>query len=295
MKPQISIQGISSAAELPKENTPSARPIVIEPRSSWAPLDLSELWEYRDLLYFLIWRDLKARYRQTALGPFWIVLQPIISMALYTILFGYIAKLPSDGIPYSVFSYVGLMPWGFFASSLTNGSSSLLGSKDLISKIYFPRFLNPLAKTIGSLIDLSIEFIILVLLLIYYRLQPTWGLALIPLFLFIAATTGLGFGMLFSGLVVKYRDFGNLVGYISRTWMYTLPIVYSVTLIPEQWRFIYSLNPMFSVIVGFRWALTGTEPPSPLIIALNTVAGLLLFICGMFVFKRVERDIVDLL
>ena len=272
-----------------------ARTIVIEPRQGWADLNLYELWEYRDLLYIMVWRDLKARYRQTALGPFWIILQPIVSMVLYTILFGYIAKLPSDGIPYSVFSYVGLMPWGFFSGALGVGAGSLSSGKDLISKIYFPRFLNPLSRTIGSLIDLSIEFIILVLLLIYYRLQPTWGIVLIPLFLFIAASTGLGFGMLFCGLIVKYRDFGNLVGYISRIWMYTVPVVYSVTLIPEQWRFLYSLNPMYSVIVGFRWALTGTEPPSPLNVAINTITGIILFFIGFSIFKRVERDIVDLI
>lgn len=268
---------------------------VIEPKQGWSALHLGEIWEYRDLLYFMVWRDLKARYRQTALGPLWIILQPVVSMVLYTIIFGWIAKLPSDGVPYSVFSYVGLLPWGFFTDNVSSGIGGLMGSRDLITKVYFPRLISPVAKTIGSLVDLFIAFGILILLLLYYNIRPNWGIVLIPLFLLTAALIGLGFGMLFSGLSVKYRDFGNIVGYMVRAWMYSVPVVYSVSLIPQEWLWLYELNPMYSVIVGFRWALTGTPAPTASAVAINVLTSLVVFLVGIFVFKRAERNIVDLI
>lgn len=267
--------------------------ITIQPRPGWAALQLGEVWEYRDLLYFMVWRDIKARYRQTALGPVWIVLQPLVSMVLYTVIFGLIAKLPSDGLPYTVFSYVGLLPWNFFSATVTNAMSSLGGSKDLIAKVYFPRLLVPLSRMIGDLVDLSLSFGILILMLLYYQISPTWGIVLIPLFLAIAAMTGLGFGMLFSGLVVKYRDVVNIVGYIMRVWMYATPVVYSNSLVPETLQPLYDLNPMTTVVDGFRWALVGSTPPAPESVALSTGVALLLFVAGLFAFKRVERNIVD--
>lgn len=300
MKQEISTTALTSAAKPPETfpvptPTPFTSTIVIEPRVGWSALNIRELLEYRDLLYFMVWRDIKARYRQTALGAFWIVLQPVVSMVLYTIIFGWIAKLPSDGVPYSVFSFVGLLPWGFFTDSVSSGSGGLLGSKDFITKVYFPRLIYPLSKILGSLIDLFVSCSILVLLLLYYRIHITWGVVLIPLFLLMAAGSGLGFGLLFSGLVVKYRDFGNLVGYFMRAWMYAVPVVYSATLVPQEWMWLYSLNPMYSVIVGFRWALAGTEPPSPLTVVINAVTAVLLCVAGLYIFKRAERTIVDVL
>lgn len=299
MKTQPSAQQLPAVAPGPAglstNSNLSTQSIIIEPQTGWAALNFREVWEYRDLLYFMIWRDLKARYRQTALGPLWIILQPIVSMVLYTVVFGWIAKLPSDGVPYSVFSYVGLLPWGFFSDAVSASSGGLSGNKDLISKVYFPRLIGPISKTAGRLVDLAVEGIILVLMLLYFRIQPSWGLVLIPLFLFIAAATGLGFGMLFSGIVVKYRDVGNVVGYIMRAWMYAVPVVYSATLIPPQWLWLYSLNPIYSVIVGFRWALTGTEAPAAWAVVVNTLTAIVLFVLGLYVFKRAERNIVDVL
>jgi lipopolysaccharide transport system permease protein len=268
--------------------------IVIEPARGWVPLRLNELWEYRDLLYFMVWRDLKSRYRQMALGPLWIVVQPLVSMVLYTVIFGLIAKLPSDGLPYPVFCYTALLPWGFFSSAFANASGSLFGSKELISKVYFPRLIVPLSQTIGNLIDFGISFLILIGLMVYYRIAPTWGLVLLPVFILVAALTGLGTGLLFAGPIVRYRDFGQVAGYLMRMWMYATPVVYSISIIPEQWRWLYRLNPMTGVIEGFRWALLGTgQPPDSSFVASGAVV-LVLFVAGLYQFKRAEHSIVDI-
>lgn len=268
--------------------------IVIEYTKGWSALQLRELWEYRDLLYFMVWRDLKARYRQTALGPLWIILQPLVSTALYTIVFGVIAKLPSEGLPYAVYSFVGLMPWGFFQDCVGNGLGGLDQNKGLIAKVYFPRFVPPLSKVVGNLVDLAISFLILFAMLIYYGIRPNWGVLLIPVFLLVSATAGLGFGMLFSGLVVKYRDVGTFVSYIMRALMYAAPVVYSSALVPEQYRFLYSLNPITGAVEGFRWALLGTGEPNWLAFAISAVLSVLLLVAGAYVFKRAERNIVDI-
>lgn len=286
--------------DLPQSFPPAAKSdsaehiTVIQPVKGWSALRLHELWEYRDLLYFMVWRDLKARYRQTALGPLWIILQPLLSMGLYTVVFGMIAKLASDGLPYTVFSYVGLLPWTFFSDAVGSGVTGLEGGKALIAKVYFPRLLLPFSKVIGSLVDLGVSFIILILMLVYYGTRPTWGVVLIPLFLLVAAATGLGFGLLFSGMVVKYRDAGNFIGYAVRAWMYASPVVYSSSLVPANLRFIYGLNPITGVVQGFRWALAGTEPPDWAAFAISCVLSVLLFVAGLYVFKRAERNIVDI-
>lgn len=273
---------------------PNEHRIVIEYTKGWSALRLHELWEYRDLLYFMVWRDLKARYRQTALGPLWIILQPLVSTALYTLVFGVIAKLPSDGVPYVIYSFVGLMPWGFFGDCVNSGVGGLETNKNLISKVYFPRFVPPLSKMLGNLVDLAISFLILFGLLLYYGIHPNWGVVLIPLFLLVAAMAGLGFGLLFSGLVVKYRDVGTFVGYIMRALMYAAPVVYASSLVPEQYRFLYSLNPVTGIVEGFRWALLDREPPNWTAFAISTVFSFLLLVVGMYVFKRAERNIIDI-
>ncbi len=267
--------------------------IVIEPRQGWAALGLGELWEFRDLLYFMVWRDLKARYRQTALGPLWIVLQPLLSMFLYTVVFGLIAKLPSDGVPYTLFSYIGLLPWGFFSGAVSSASSSLLSSKDLISKVYFPRLILPLAAILSSLVDFTISFVILLLMMLYYGLQPTWGVLLIPLFLLLAGAIGLGTGLWFAGLIVRYRDFGQFAGYVVRLWMYATPVVYSISLIPAEWLPLYRLNPMTTVVEGFRWALLGTGQPPDWTLVMSVLITAPILIGGLFTFRRAERNIVD--
>jgi len=268
--------------------------IVIEPRSGWASLRLGEMWEFRDLFYFLVWRDLKARYRQTALGPLWIILQPLFSMVLYTLVFGVIAKLPSDGIPYPVFSYMGLLPWTFFATAVSTGTGSLLSSKDLIAKVYFPRLLLPLATIVSSLVDFAISFVILLGLMAFYGLTPTWGIVFVPFFLLLAGAIGLGTGLWFAGAVVRYRDFGQFAGFVVRAWMYATPVVYSISIVPAALLPLYKLNPMTGVVEGFRWALLGQGTPPDWTILISALITIPIFVGGLYVFRRVERTIVDI-
>jgi lipopolysaccharide transport system permease protein len=272
----------------------SRQQIVIKPTHGWSALKLRELWEYRDLLYFMVWRDLKGRYQQMALGPLWIVIQPLMSMFLYTLIFGVIAKLPSENQPYAVFTYTALLPWGFFTDAVGAGSSSLIEGKTLISKIYFPRLILPLARVLSSLVDLSISFLILLGMMVYYGIRPTWGILFVPIFLLIAAMTGLGVGLWFAGIVVRYRDFGQVAGYLVRIWMYLTPVVYSVTIVPPRWLTLYRLNPMTGVVEGFRWALLGTSRPPDWTLVLSAVLMVPILVGGLYVFKRSERNIVDI-
>lgn len=268
--------------------------IIIEPVKRLPALHLNELWEYRDLLYFMVRRDLKTRYTQTALGPLWILIQPLMSMVLYTLIFGVLAKLPSGGSPYAVFTYSGLLPWDFFNDSVSSGVGSLLNNRVLISKIYFPRLLIPLSQIISSLVDFSIAMVILFGMMLFYRIQPNWTVVFLPVYLLIAATTGVGVGLWCSGIVVRYRDFGNIIGYIMRFWMYATPVVYSIDIVPEQWRTLYMLNPMTNVLLGFRYALLGNlPPPEPVFVLFSLITGIVLLVTGMYRFKRVERNIID--
>lgn len=274
--------------------TDNAVQIVVQPTRGWSALKLRELWEFRDLLYFMVWRDIKGRYQQMALGPLWIVLQPLMSMFLYTIIFGVIAKLPSDNQPYAVFTYVALLPWGFFTDAVGAGCNSLLDSKALISKIYFPRLILPLARVLSSLVDLAISFVILLGMLVFYGIHPTWGVLLVPLFLLIAAMAGLGTGLWFAGSIVRYRDVGQAVGYVVRFMMYATPVVYSITIVPDKWLTLYRLNPMTGVVEGFRWALLGTGQPPDWTFMAAALLTIPVFIGGLYVYKRAERNIVDI-
>ncbi len=268
--------------------------MVVQASGGWPSLGLKDVWDYRDLLYYMVWRDLKARYRQTALGPLWILLQPILSMVLYTVVFGVIAKLPSDGQPYSVFTYAALLPWTFFSNAVASSANSLLESKDLISKVYFPRLIVPLARLLSSVVDFLISLLVLAVLILAYGIRPTQGVLLTPLFLLLAAITGLGVGLWFAGVIVRFRDFGQVAGYMVRAWMYATPVVYSITVIPERWRSLYRLNPMTGVIEGFRWALLGgTQSPDWALMGLSALIALPIFIGGLYYFRRVERTIVD--
>ena len=267
--------------------------IIIQPTSGWASLRLGEIWAYRDLLFFMVWRDLKGRYRQTALGPVWFILQPLMSMVLYSVIFGWIAKLPSDNQPYAVFTYVALLPWDFFSDAVSSGTNSLLGSMSLISKVYFPRLIVPLSQLISSLVDFGISLVVLIGMMIFYHIQPTWGIVLLPFYLMLAAMTGLGIGLWFSGIIVRFRDFGQVVGFLVRVLMYSAPVVYSSSLVPAQWRTLYDLNPISAVVDGFRWALLGTGIQPDWKLAVTSIFVVLLFVGGLYNFKRVERNIVD--
>jgi lipopolysaccharide transport system permease protein len=281
--------------ELAPPSLPQAPVVRIRPTTGWSSLRLPELWEYRDLLYFLVWRDLKARYRQNALGPIWIVLGPLFNMVIYTVIFGLIAKLPSQGQPYAIYTYTALLPWTFFAGAVASTTGCLLESRQLIAKVYFPRLLLPLSLLLSSLVDFAVSFLILLGLMAYYRIAPTWGVVLIPGFLLLAAVTGVGVGLWFAGLVVRYRDFGQISGMLVRVWMYATPVVYAMTLIPAQWLTVYQLNPMTGVINGFRWALLGTPPAPDWTLLASACIALPVFVGGLFYFRRAERNIVDVI
>jgi lipopolysaccharide transport system permease protein len=273
------------------------REVLVQPTRGWAALRLAELWDYRDLLYFMVWRDLKARYRQTALGPLWFILQPLMSMVLYSVVFGSIAKLPSDNQPYTVFTYVALLPWSFFSGAVSSGTNSLLGSISLISKVYFPRLIVPLSQLLSSLVDTGISLLVLGLMMLYYGIRPTWGIVLIPVYLALMGAIGLGFGLWFSGVIVRYRDFGQIVGFLVRMLMYLSPVVYASSLIEARipgWLWLYRLNPITVAVEGFRWALLGSGSPPDWTLPAAAAITLLTLMGGLFIFKRTERTIVDI-
>ena len=257
--------------------------------------ELREIWAYRDLLTLLIRRDISLRYRQSAIGIAWAVVQPVVLMAIFAVVFGHFAKLPSDGVPYPLFVLSALLPWLYFSKSLTGASDSLVGSAHLVSKVYFPRLILPISKTVSGLVDFAIAFVILALLLVWYGVAPGSALLLLPVFVAIAMLTAFSLGLWLTALNVKYRDVGILVPFITQVWMYASPIAYSTSLVPEQWRWIYSLNPIVGVVEGFRWALLDKAPPqiAPMLVSLSIV--LLLLVGGMAYFRRTERDFADII
>ena len=272
--------------------------IVIQPSHGWATLQLRALWEYRELLYFLVWRDLKVRYKQTLLGVAWIVLQPVVSMVIYSLLFGGLLNVPSGGVPYPIFAYAGLLPWNYFAGSLTRSSQSLVGSAHLITKVYFPRLNIPISGVLSGLVDFAIAFLVLAAMMLYYGITPTPAMVLLPGFLLLAVLTALGFGLWLSALNVRYRDVNYLVPFLVQVWMYVTPVIYDTALIPEQFRFLLALNPMTGVVVGFRWALLGGQladatPPGPMF-ALSIAVSLVVLVSGLVFFRNTERTFADI-
>ncbi|MCX7854162.1 MAG: ABC transporter permease, partial [Caldilineales bacterium] len=245
--------------------TPPEPPtVIIQPTRGLASLQLRALWDYRELLYFLVWRDVKVRYKQTALGVAWIVLQPVVSMLIFSGLFGVLLRAPSGDVPYPIFLYAGLLPWNYFAGSLNRASTSLVNSAHLISKVYFPRLVVPLSGVLSGLVDFGVASTVFIVLMLWYRVTPTPAILLLPLFVLLAMATALGFGLWLSALNVRYRDVNYLVPFLVQVWMYLTPVVYAVTLIPERFRWLLALNPMTGVVEGFRWALLGAQPPGAL-------------------------------
>jgi lipopolysaccharide transport system permease protein len=270
-----------------------ARTTIIEPSRGWVPLRLADLWAYRELLYFLVWRDIKVRYKQTALGAAWAVIQPFFTMVVFSVFFGRLAKLPSDGVPYPIFTYCALVPWTYFASALAMSSNSLVDHARLITKVYFPRPLVPAASVIAGLVDLAIAFVVLVAMLLYYGIVPTAAVLLLPLFALLAALTALATGLWLSALNVQYRDVRYTIPFLIQFWLFVTPVAYSSTLVPERWRTLYALNPMTGVVEGFRWALLGRrEPPGPMLAA-SVVSVVLLLVGGLFYFRRMEKRFAD--
>lgn len=270
--------------------------VTIKPVKGWVPLNLKDLWHYHELIYFLTWRDLKVRYKQSVLGVLWAILKPFMNMVVFTIFFGELAKIPSDGIPYPIFSYTGLLPWGFFAAALEVSARSMLQSGSMVSKIYFPRIIVPLSSVFANLVDFFIAFVILIGMMIFYQITPTINVLWLPLFILLAMITAIGVGLWFSALLVMYRDVNYLLPFITEIWKFISPVVYSATLIPEKWQWLYSINPMAGVVSGFRWALLGKpETISFVSLAISAGISLVIFISGLYFFRRMERIFADMI
>jgi len=283
---------MSSTIDNPKFELPTLR---IAPSKGWVPLKLKDLWEYRELLYFLVWRDIKVRYKQTALGATWAIIQPFFTMVVFSIFFGHLAKVPSDNIPYPLFSFAALVPWTFFANGLSQSSNSLVGSGTLITKVYFPRLIIPLASVFSGIVDFVLAFIVLLGMMVYYGVMPTTiNVLWLPLFLLLALTTALGVGLWLSALNVEYRDVRYIVPFITQFWMLATPIGYPSSLLQQPWRTLYGLNPMVGVAEGFRWALLGTNTAPGPIIAVSSAAAVLILVTGAFYFRRMEKTFADL-
>jgi lipopolysaccharide transport system permease protein len=267
--------------------------IRIAPSKGWVPLRLNELWEYRELLYFLTWRDIKVRYKQTALGAAWAIIQPVFTMVIFSLFFGRLAKMPSDGVPYPIFSMAGLVPWTFFVYGLSQASNSLVGSQNLIKKVYFPRLVIPISSLCSGLVDFAIAFVILFVMMFYYGIAPGWNILWIPAFILLTLITSLGVGLWLSALNVEYRDVRFTIPFLTQFWMFATPIAYPSSLLNEPWRTVYGLNPMVGVVEGFRWGLLGTQTqPGPMVLV-SVGAAIFLMITGAFYFRRMERTFAD--
>jgi lipopolysaccharide transport system permease protein len=267
--------------------------IVIEPSRGWVALRLGELWDYRELLYFLIWRDIKVRYKQTALGAAWAVLQPVMTMIVFSVFFGTLAKVPSDGIPYPVFTFCALLPWQLFAHALSESSNSLVSNERLVTKVYFPRLTVPIAAVLGGLVDFAIAFVVLLVMMLWFGIVPTIAVLTLPLFLLLAILTALAVGLWLSALNVQYRDVRYTIPFITQFWLVATPIAYSSSMVPEKWRLLYGLNPMAGVVEGFRWALLGTSGGVGPMIIVSTVVVLIALVGGLAYFRRMERTFAD--
>lgn len=281
--------------ELPSAGSSRAPSVLIHPGRGLFHLDFGELWQYRELLFILIWRDVKVRYKQTVIGAAWVILQPLMTMVIFTVVFGNFAKIPSDGLPYPVFSYTALLPWTYFSQALGRSGVSLVGSANLITKIYFPRLIIPLAAAVSPAVDFMLSFLILLGLMAWYGITPTWSIFTLPLFLILAFLTALAVGLWFSPMNVRYRDVGYTLPFLSQIWMYASPVVYPVSLVPEQWRLIYSLNPMAGVIEGFRWALLGKESPDFVVMTVSASVVLVLLLGGVVFFRKMEPTFADVI
>jgi lipopolysaccharide transport system permease protein len=273
----------------------AARPtvVVIRPSRGWAPLQLRDLWQYRELLYFLIWRDVKVRYKQTALGAAWAILQPFLAMVIFSVFFGRLAGMPSDGVPYPIFAYSGLVPWTFFAYGLNQASNSLVGGANLVKKVYFPRLIMPLAAVLSGVIDFALAFLVLIGLMLFYGMVPTLAVLLLPLFGLLAMITALSVALWLSALNVEYRDVRYVVPFLTQFWLFATPIAYPSSLLSEPWRTLYGINPMVGVVEGFRWTLIGAGSPPGAMLIVSSVVALALLVGGAFYFRRMEATFAD--
>ena len=267
--------------------------IRLKPSNGWRALNLREFWQYRELLYFLSWRDIKVRYKQTALGALWAILQPFLTMLVFSLFFGNLAKMPSDGIPYPIFAFAALVPWTFFSNGLTQSGNSLIQSAGMLKKVYFPRLIVPISSILSGAVDFLFAFIVLIGLMFWYGIVPTINIIWLPAFLMLAFGTALGVGLWLSAMNVQFRDVRYTIPFLAQFWLFATPIAYPSSLLSEPWRTIYGLNPMVGVVEGFRWALLGTATaPGPLIIV-SALTMLTILITGMFYFRRMESTFAD--
>ena len=271
----------------------TAQTVVIEPSRGWIPLNLREIWDFRELLYFLIWKTVKVRYKQSVLGAGWAVLQPLLMTIVFTLFFSQLIGISSDGVPYPVFVFAALLPWTLFARGLSGASTSLVDNSNLVTKTYFPRLILPASAVLAGLVDFSIAFIVLVALMVFFGILPTLAIVALPLFVVIAVMAAMGIGFWFSALDAKYRDVRQTLPFLTQLWLFATPVVYPLSLVPDAWRLLYSLNPMVGVVEGFRWALLGgTLVFDPLII-LSVGIVIVIFVGGLYYFRRAERTLAD--
>ena len=288
---------VMTTSSIPTPNTPLSRPSTptsqISPAAGWVPIDLRELWAFRELLYFLTWRDLKVRYKQTAIGVAWVVIQPVVTMLIFSFFFGHLAKMPSEGLPYPLFYYCALLPWTYFATALNSATQTIVEHERVITKVYFPRILLPTSAVISGLVDAGVSFALLIGMSVYYHITPRLTTLLLPLFMLLAIATALGMGLWLSALNALYRDVRHAIPFLIQFWMFLSPVAYPSTLIPAKWRWLYGLNPMAGVVEGFRWALTGHgQAPNSLLLT-SAVAVIVLLVGGLMYFKSMEGTIAD--
>jgi lipopolysaccharide transport system permease protein len=266
----------------------------IQPSRGWVQLRLDELWDYRELVYFLVWRDVKVRYKQTILGAAWAVLQPFLTMVVFSVFFGQLGGIPSEGVPYPIFSFAGLVPWSLFAYGLNQSANSLVGNANLLQKIYFPRLIIPLSSVLSGVVDFLLAFAVLLVMMLYYGIVPSANIVFIPFFTLLVGITSLGVGLWLSALNVEYRDVRHVLPFLTQFWLFATPIAYPSSLLHEPWRTLYGLNPMVGVVEGFRWALLGSyTSPGPMLIV-STLTAMVILVSGAFYFRRTERTFADL-
>jgi lipopolysaccharide transport system permease protein len=276
---------MNSSVDLPRT--------LVTPSRGWVSLKLRELWEYRELLYFFIWRDVKVRYKQTALGVSWAILQPFFTMVIFSLFFGRLAKVPSDGVPYPIFAYTALLPWTFFAHGVTLSANSLVSNANLVKKVYFPRMAIPLASVLSGFADLVPAFFVLMGMMFYYGIYPGAQIVWLPVFVLLALITALGVGIGLAAINVHFRDVRHTVPFLVQSWLFITPIAYPSSLLPEQWKSVYALNPMVGVVEGFRWALLDTKPAPGPILWISAAAALVLLLASALYFRRLEKTFAD--
>ena len=284
---------MSATLSIPGRAASPLPAIIIRPSPAWAALQLGEVWRYRELLLFLVWRDVKVRYKQTVLGAAWAIIQPLFAMVVFTVFFGRLAKVPSDGLPYPLFSYAALLPWQLFANALIQSSNSVVAGERLITKVYFPRQVIPLASVLSAVVDFAVAFVIVLGMMACYGVAPTPAIFTLPLFFLLTLVAALAAGLWLAALNVEYRDVRYTVNFLVQLWLFASPVAYSSSLVPEAWRPLYGLNPMAGVIEGFRWALLGHAAPAGAMLAVSMAVTALILVGGLYYYRRMERTFAD--